>query len=99
MDFFNDKRWTGPYRVSSRDGVNYKLISCRGKTLVAHHNLLKLCSAPIGQGLPVHPVSETPGISIGETDSDPQVGIPRNANKGTVRSQTPPVCFVNPVAH
>ena len=32
------KRWTGPYKVSSRDGVNYKLISSRGKALVAHNN-------------------------------------------------------------
>ena len=39
--------------------------SCKeqiGKFLVAHHNQLKACPLPLGQGQPFHPVPETPGI-------------------------------------
>ena len=100
------KRWTGPYQVSSRDGVNYKLVSTRGKTLVAHHNLLKYCPVPLDQGQPVHPAPETPGFTIGEAvDIVPQEGNQRNVERGTARLPhlrqviNPPVRFGNVVAH
>ena len=50
------KRWTGPYQIAYKDGVNYKVTSAMGKTLIAHHNLLKPCSIPFGPGIPVRQV-------------------------------------------
>ncbi len=85
------KRWTGPYTVSSREGVNYKLTSLWGKSLIAHHNLLKVCSLPLGRGLPVHPVPETPGFAVGDTaDAVPQRGNLRNVERGAARPPRPP---------
>ena len=50
----------------SRKGVNYNIRSNAGRSLVAHHNELKLCPLPIDQGHPVHPALETPRIAITE---------------------------------
>ena len=56
------RKWVGPYQICTRRGVNYNIRSSNGKFLVAHHNQLKACPLPLGQGQPFHPVPETPGI-------------------------------------
>ena len=61
-------RWVGPYKIAGRQGVNYTLMLREGKTLVAHHNQLKIGLATSELGLPIHPVAETPGISVQEYD-------------------------------
>ena len=42
------KRWTGPFVVLNRMGVNHKIQSSSGRTFVAHHDQLKLHYAPTG---------------------------------------------------
>ena len=81
------RKWTGPYKVLSRDGVNYKLGSSTGRTLIAHHNLLKPCPLPIDKGTPIHPTPETPGITVREVDREapPVAGAPRGGRGGTAR--------------
>ena len=32
------KKWTGPYKVVSKKGVNYWVVSTRGKAFIAHLN-------------------------------------------------------------
>ena len=64
-------RWVGPYKIAGRQGVNYTLKLREGKTLVAHHNQLKVDLAPLELGLPIHPAAETPGISVQEYDIPP----------------------------
>eukprot|EP00794_Sanderia_malayensis_P016451 gene16451-biopygen12126 len=105
------KRWTGPYRIQSRDGVNYRLTSSMGKSLVAHHNLLKPCVLPLSPGIPVHPGPETPGITLSETveaEVDPAAGNQRDIGGGAARPNrppflrqvvNPPIRFGNVVAH
>eukprot|EP00794_Sanderia_malayensis_P016602 gene16602-biopygen14025 len=105
------KRWTGPYRIQSRDGVNYRLTSSMGKSLVAHHNLLKPCVLPLSPGIPVHPGPETPGITPSETveaEIDPAAGNQRDIGGGAARPNrppflrqvvNPPIRFGNVVAH
>ena len=51
------KNWkfgNGPGRTkfSQEMGVNYRVVSTKGKTLIAHHNLLKPCPVPIDKGTP-----------------------------------------------
>ena len=72
------RKWTGPYKILSRDGVNYKLGSSTSRTLIAHHNLLKPCPLPIDKGTPIHPTLETPGITVREVDREapPVAGAP-----------------------
>ena len=71
------KRWTGPYKVLARNGVNYRLVSSVGKTLVAHHNLLKPCPIPMDRGIPVCPAPETPGVTFVHSDIGTQdIGNP-----------------------
>ena len=64
-------RWVGPYKIAGRQGVNYTLMLREGKTLVAHHNQLKIGLATSELGLPIHPVAETPGIPVQEYDTPP----------------------------
>ena len=64
------KKWTGPYKIVSREGVNYRVVSTRGKTLIAHHNLLKPCPMPTDKRTPFHPTNETPGITIVRRDEE-----------------------------
>ena len=40
------KKWTGPYKIVSREGVNYRVVSTTGNAFIAHHNLLKSCPMP-----------------------------------------------------
>ena len=100
------KRWTGPYKVLARNGVNYRLISSVGKTLVAHHNLLKPCPIPMDKGIPVCPAPETPGITFMDSGIGAQeVGNPEPARGNTVRPPhlrqviNPPIRFGDAVAH
>ena len=58
------KKWTGLYKIVSWEGVNCRVVSTRGKTLIAHHNLLKPCPIPTDKGTPFHLTNETPGITI-----------------------------------
>ena len=62
------KKWIGPYKISSQNGVNYVLRSTIGRSLVVHHNQLRLCPTPLGQGSPVQPIAETPGIVFAEPE-------------------------------
>ena len=83
------KRWTGPYKVLVRNGVTYRLISSVGKTLVAHHNLLKPCPIPMDKGIPVCPAPETPGITFMDSGIGTQEGgNPEPARGNTVRPPT-----------
>ena len=88
----------GPYKILSRDGINYKLGSSTGRTLIAHHNLLKSCPLPIDKGTPIHPTPETPGITVREVDREapPVAGAPRGGRGGPAR----PPCLrqvINPL--
>ena len=62
------KKWIGPYKISGQNGVNYVLRSNTGKSLVAHHDQLRLCPTPLGQGSPVQPIAEAPGIVFAEPE-------------------------------
>ncbi len=100
------KRWIGPYIISSREGVNYTLRSEMGKTLVAHHNQLKICPTPLGRGLPVHPVPETPGIiAAPDTQEELRGREQRNVQGRTARPPhlrqviNPPDRFGDVVTH
>ena len=80
------RRWTGPYKIIFRQGVNYTIQSNGGKSLVVHHNQLKPCPIPFDQGQPIHPVPETPGIQIGEAlQRDEQGGGQGGQIQGTAR--------------
>ena len=57
-------KWETPYKILVGEGVNYTLRSKEGKTLVAHHNQLKVYPVPLDKGLPINLVAETPGISV-----------------------------------
>ena len=56
--------WIGPYKVLSRNRVNYEIVSKEGKELVVHHDNLKLCVVPITKGIPTRPVPEIGDINI-----------------------------------
>ena len=62
------KKWIGPYKICSQNGVNYVLQPKMGKSIVAHHNQLRFCPVPLDPGLPVQPAVETPGAVF--TDSE-----------------------------
>ena len=62
--------YDGPYKIVSREGVKYRVVSTRGKTLIAHHNLLKSCPMPTDKGAPFHPTNKTPGITIVRRDEE-----------------------------
>ena len=51
-------RWVGPYKITSCHGVNYKLKSKEGKSIVAHHNNVKTCTVPFDKGESFCPVRE-----------------------------------------
>ena len=73
-------------RYCEEMGVNYKLGSSTGRTLIAHHNLLKPCPLPIDKGTPIQPTPETPGITVREVDREaPVAGAPRGGRGGTAR--------------
>ena len=78
------KKWIGPYKISSQNGVNYVLRSNTGKSLVAHHDHLRLCPTPLGQGSPVQPIAETPGIVFSEPEGVEGQEVHRVA-EGTAR--------------
>ena len=100
------KKWTGPYKIVSREGVNYRVVSTRGKTLIAHHNLLKPCPMPTDKGTPFHPTNETPGITIvrrdeeGLGEGEPLGGRRRTARPPFLRQViNPPTRFGNAITH
>ena len=100
------KKWTGPYKIVSREGVNYRVVSTRGKTLIAHHNLLKPCPMPTDKGTPFHPTNETPGITIVRSDEEglgegePLGGRGRTARPPFLRQViNPPTRFGNAITH
>ena len=68
-------------------GVNYNIRSTTGKSLVAHHDQLKPYPIPLGQGKPIYPAPETPGVVISEV---PQVEQRRqNEAQGIQARDTP----------
>ena len=72
------RTWIGPYKVLSRNGVNYKLEFTLNRTLIAHRNLLKHCPIPIDKVIPFHPAPETPGVTVLEvSDGGPGTDEPR----------------------
>ena len=93
------KKWVGPYRVCSQNGVNYQLSSKTGNRLVAHHNQLRPCPIPLDQGLPVSPHKETPGINLQEPiqldEGSRMGGRPSHLHQVI----NPPLRFGNFVAH
>ena len=52
------KKWIGPYRISSQNGVSYVLVSNTGKSLVAHHNQLRLCPNPLDKARQSSPLQK-----------------------------------------
>ena len=62
------KKWIGPYKISSQNEVNYLLRSTIVRSLVAHHNQLRLCPTPLGQGSPVQLIAEAPEILLAEPE-------------------------------
>ena len=100
------KKWTGPYKIQSRDGVNYRVASTKGNTLIAHHNILKPCPVPIDKGTPFCPTHETPGITIvGKDEEGLAAGEPMGGRGGTARPPflrqviNPPTRFGNAITH
>ena len=63
------KRWTGPFVILNRMGVNYKIQSSSGRTLVAHHDQLKLHYAPTGPRNIFCPTREHGDFTV--VDNDP----------------------------
>eukprot|EP00794_Sanderia_malayensis_P015652 gene15652-biopygen13346 len=63
------KKWTGPYKIISRTGVNYSIRSSNGISKIVHHNQLKSCPTPLDQGELCCPSPETPGITVVEGES------------------------------
>ena len=98
------RRWIGPYKICSRNGVNYTLQSNTGKCLIAHHNQLRHCPTPLNSGSPVQPTDESPGIVF----IDPGVAAERevpvveqgNARPARLRQTiNPPLRFGDFVTH
>ena len=63
------KRWTGPFVILNRMGVNYKIQSSSGRTFVAHHDQLKLHYAPTGPRNIFCPAREHGDFTV--VDNDP----------------------------
>ena len=74
------------YKIQSRDGVNYRVVSTKGNTLIGHHNLLKPCPVAIDKGTPFCPTHETPGITmVGKDEEGLAAGEPMGGRGGTAR--------------
>ena len=69
------KKWIGPYKICSRNGVNYVLQPRIGENIVAHYNQLRLCPVPQDPGQSVQPAAETPGVVF----TDPHVAEEQEA--------------------
>ena len=100
------KKWTGPYKIQSRDGVNYGLVSTKGNTVIAHQNLLKPCPVPIDKGTPFYPTHETPGVTIvGKDEEGLAAGELMGGRGGTAKPPflrqviNPPTRFGNTITH
>eukprot|EP00794_Sanderia_malayensis_P019738 gene19738-biopygen14573 len=98
------RKWTGPYKIISRTGVNYSIRSSNGISKIVHHNQLKSCPTPLNQGELCCPSPETPGITVVEGESvelEDRVGI----RGGTARPPrlrqviNPPTRYGDVVAH
>ena len=63
------KRWTGPFVILNRMGVNCKTQSSSGRTLVAQHDQLKLHYAPTGPRNIFCPAREHGDFTV--VDNDP----------------------------
>ena len=66
------KRWTGPFVILNRMGVNHKIQSSSG-TLVAHHDQLKLHYAPTGPRNIFCPEREHGDFAV--VDNDPVAAV------------------------
>jgi len=80
------KKWVGPYKICSQNGVNYVLQPRIGKSIVAHHNQLRSCPVPLDPGLPVQPAAETPGVVF----TDPDVAEEQEAHGAMGGNARPP---------
>ena len=69
-------KWRGPYEITKRLGVNYKIRHKGGKEIVVHHNNLKISYIRFNQGELVCPTVETGEFQEVENAHQPQV-IPR----------------------
>lgn len=63
------KKWTGPFVVLARMGVNYGIQSPSGRVMVVHHDQLKLHYAPTGPRNILCPVREHGDFTL--VDNDP----------------------------
>ena len=52
-------RWLSPYRVISRNGIDYSICSKTGKEMVVHQNNIKKSALPSGNGTSFSPVRES----------------------------------------
>ena len=91
------RKWVGPYVVLSRSGVNYKLRSKMGKTLVSHHDQLKSCPVPASEGQPYCPVPEIPDVYVSEPQAVENARMIRPQNLRQVVN--PPIRFGEYVTH
>ena len=98
------KKWIDPYRICSRNGVNYVLQPKIGENIVAHHNQLRLCPVSQDPGLPVQPDAETPGVGFTDPhvveEQEVQGVMEGNARPPRLRqAMHPPLRFGGFVAH
>ncbi|MEL7426754.1 MAG: RNase H-like domain-containing protein [Bacteroidota bacterium] len=67
-------RWIGPFEIIKQTGVNYTIRSKLGKDSVVHHNNVKPCVVPSGQGEPFCPTQESWDAVIYPGGPEPNVG-------------------------
>ena len=80
------KKWIGPYKICSRNGVNYVLQPKIGENMAAHHNQLRPCPVPQDPDLPVRPAAETPGVVF----TDPHVAAEQEVQGAMGGNARPP---------
>lgn len=92
--------WLGPYTVLSRLGVNYRIRSEAGRTLVVHHDHLKPYLMPTGKGSIVSPGQESgdfdvvPDLPPEPNDTPPGLDVGPQVRPAHLRQCIrPPVCY------
>ena len=67
-------KWVGPFKIVKRFGVNYRIVSKGGKSMVVHHDHLKHSHVPFQMGEPVCPTREVGEFQVVDV-TPPQLGI------------------------
>ena len=85
------KKWIGPDKICSRNGVNYVLQPKIWENIVAYLDQFRPCPVPQDPGLPVQPAAETPGVVF----TDPHMAEEEEA-QSVMGGNTTPQVFARP---